>query len=88
MASQGAKEFSLHLWPFKPVIGQSASNLVWLIDGVLEQLNLNMVIFHGISQNESFLMQLQNLKILDLYQWRKEMEDSGNSEPNVARVFF
>ena len=53
----GAKELSAHLWPFKPVIGQSTNN----IEGVLEQMDLNMIILNQFSQNESFLIQLQNL---------------------------
>ena len=44
------------------MIGQSANNFVGFIEGVLEQLGLNMIILHGFSQNESFLMQLQNWK--------------------------
>ena len=31
-----------------------------LHEGVLEQLGLNIIIFHGFSQNESFLIQFQN----------------------------
>ena len=42
------------------MIGQSGNNLVRFIEGVFEQIDLNVLIFHSLSQNESCLMQFQN----------------------------